>query len=134
MLTCAELFTDYLDSKDLKYQVREVGEGDVVVSLMIDSKMTNCIFSGENGKYVSMYTVFESIPADKTAAILFVCNQLNTTYKWLKFYLDKDNDLMVEDDAILSEENAAAECFELVVRRLQILKDVKPVVMRALYA
>ena len=133
MKKCAELFIQALKEKELKFDVKEAPDGDVIVRIGFDNKITNFVFSGETGEYVSMYTPFESVPAAKIPNVLFECNKLNSTYKWLKFYIDNDNDLMVEDDAILSEENAANECFELLVRRVSILKDVKPAIMRAIY-
>ena len=48
--------------------------------------------------------------------------------------MDKDNDLVFHDDAILSPENAAEEAFELLIRTLKITDDVKPTFMRAIYA
>ena len=122
-----------LEAKELKYSFREVND-DVVVSFPYDGKFTNFIFSGNDGCYVSMYTVFESVPAEKVADLLVVCNSLNAKYKWLKFYVDKDSDLMVEDDAIVTPENSAAECFELLARRINILKECKPIIMKAIYA
>ena len=132
MLLSAQLFIEDLKSKNLQFNARELDD-EVVVSFPYDGKVTNFIFSGEDGKYVSMFTMFESIPADKVGDLLVVCNNLNATYKWLKFFVDKDNDLMVQDDAILSPESAAEECFELLVRRTNILKDVKSAIMRAIY-
>ena len=133
MLLSAQLFIEDLKSKNLHFDAKEVSDGDVLVVFPYDGKSTNIIFSGDEGKYVSMYTAFESVPAEKVSDMYAVCNQLNATYKWLKFYIDKDNDLMVEDDAIVSPDSAADECFELLVRRTHILKDVKPIVMRAIY-
>ena len=48
--------------------------------------------------------------------------------------MDKDNDLVMHDDAIVSEDSAAEECFELLVRMLKISEDIKPRIMKAIYA
>ena len=132
MLLAAQLFMEDLEAKELNYSFREAGD-DVIVNFPYDGKFTNFVFSGNDGCYVSMYTVFESVPADKVPDMLVVCNSLNAKYKWLKFYIDKDSDLMIEDDAILTPEDSAAECFELLARRINILKDVKPIIMKAIY-
>ena len=133
MHNTAQMFIDELNAKDLKFTVREVPSGEVVLSIVFDSKNTNFIFSGEKGEYVSMYTLFEHVPADKITDLLLVCNSLNTQLKWFKFYIDDDNDLMIQDDAIITPETAAAECFELLARRVNIMKEVKPTIMRAIY-
>lgn len=130
----AQLFIDDLTSKNLKFNVREVPSGEVILSIVFDGKNTNFIFSGENGEYVSMYTLFESVPAEKVSDVLVVCNSLNTQLKWFKFYIDDENDLMIQDDAIITPETAAEECFELLARRVNIMKEVKPTIMRAIYA
>ena len=133
MLACAELFKAVLDSKDFTYNYKDLGE-EAVISFPYQGKVANCFFSGDDGEYVSIYLVFDRVPEDRTADAIFVCNELNCKYKWVTFYVDKDNDLMLHDDAILSIENAGSECLELLVRMLDIAGDVKPVIMKAFYA
>jgi len=91
-------------------------------------------FSGDEGEYMSMYTVFESVPKDKRFAVLEACNELNCRYKWITFYLDKDNDIVLHRDAILSVATADEEAFELLIRNIRIMDEVKPVLMKAIYA
>ncbi len=134
MLVCAELFVALLNSKELNFDVKETAEGHTVVSIPFDGKMLTCFFAGENGKYFSLYCRFEEVPEDKLADAIFTCNALNTEYKWATFYVDKDNDIMIHDDAILSVDNAADEAFEILIRILNIGKEAKPIIMKALYA
>ena len=133
MLQCAENFVADLKSKGLHYDVFETDDGGVVVKFPYDNRITSCVFKGEEGRYLSMYTIFERVPEEKIADGYALCNSLNAKFKWLKFYVDKDNDLMVEDDAILSVDTAADECFELLMRRLNIMNESKAAVMRAIY-
>lgn len=132
-MTCAELFIDFLRSKDLNFNSKVDSDGDVIVDFPYDGKVTKCIFSGDDGKYLSMYLLYESVPEDKLANLIFACNELNTRYKWVTFYVDGDRDLMLHDDAILSPENAADEAFEILLRMINIGNEAKPVIMRALY-
>ncbi len=134
MNTCAELFVNYLKSKEYNYGVHEAASGDVCVDFPYQGKVAKCIFSGDDGHYFSLYILFENVPADKLVDLLFVCNELNTQYKWATFYIDSDNDLMIHDDAILSVESAASEAMELLVRLLDIADTAKPKIMKALYA
>ena len=133
MLLCAQRFIDSLKEKEIGFDLREGSDGDVLIRFMYDGKPTTYIFSGPDGCYVTMLTHFENVPAEKLADMYAVCNSLNAHYKWLKFYVDKDNDLMIDDDAIVSEESAADECFELLIRRFNIIKDAKPEIMRGIY-
>ena len=134
MLACAELFIELLNSKGLHFDSREDSDGDVIVSFPYQGKVTRCIFSGDEGKYLSLYLVYERVPEDKYADGVLLANEMNCKWKWVKFYVDGDNDLMLQDDAILSIETAANEAFELLVRMINIGDDSKPAIMKALYA
>ncbi len=134
MLPYAERFTAFLDEKDLHYFAKTDEDGDAIVDFPYDGKVTKCIFTGESGKYVSLYTIYDSVPQDKLAAVLIACNELNAKYKWVKFYIDDDSDLMIQDDALLSEDNTAEEVFELLLRFIDIMKESKATLMKAIYA
>ncbi|MBR2423157.1 MAG: YbjN domain-containing protein [Oscillospiraceae bacterium] len=132
--TCASKFVKFLEDKGLHFDAKTTESGRSVVSFPYDGKIARIFFSGEDGTYMSMYLVFESVPAEKTPDMLVVCNELNNTYKWVKFYLDNDNDMVLQDDAILSVDNAADEVFELMLRMFDIGKEAKPKIMKAIYA
>ena len=134
MLACAELFINLLESKNLKYNAGVLKDGEVLVDFPFEGKAVKCIFAGNDGEYLSLYLVYEKIPEDKMADLIFLCNELNAKFKWVKFYVDKDGDLMLQDDSILTPETAAMEAFELLLRMISIGQDVKASVMRAIYA
>ena len=133
MLACAELFIENLRSKNLNFDVNELPDGAVRVAFPYQGKVTRCIFNGDNGSYLSLYLDYEKIPEEKLADAVFLCNELNAEYKWVTFYVDKDNDLFLHDDAILAVENAAEEAFELLVRLVKIGEEEKPRIMRTIY-
>ena len=133
MLTCAQLFCDFLVSKNFYFENSVDDDGDVIVKFPYEGKITKCIFSGDDGKYLSLYMLYENVPEEKLADLIFACNELNTKYKWVTFYVDGDRDLMLHDDALLSTESAAEEAFEMLVRMINISTEAKPVIMRALY-
>lgn len=134
MLECAALVKADLDAKGLNSIAKEYEDGNVVINFPYGKNVVKCIFSGELGEYVSLYLQFESVPEDKLVDVVFVCNELNSKFKWVKFYVDSDRDLMLEDDAILTTETAADEVFELLLRMIKISDDVKPEIMKAIYA
>ena len=134
MNTCAELFVQNLKEKNLNFECGTDKDGDSVVEFPYKGKVAKLFFCGDEGQYLSIYVVFESVPEDKVADVIFVCNELNARYKWVTFYVDKDNDVVFHDDALLSPESAAEEAFELLVRILKIGDDVKPMIMKAIYA
>ena len=131
--TCATLFVEDLKSKKLNFHSGTNGNGDSIVEFPYEGKVAKIFFSGDQGKYMSIYLVFERVPADKVADVIFACNDLNCKYKWVTFYVDKDNDVVLHDDAILTPSTAAAEAFELLLRLIKIGDEVKPQIMRAIY-
>ena len=133
MLKAAENFVKHLKASDLTCAVDDRGE-TVIVDFPYKGKVTKCVFSGEEGKYLSFYLVYEHIPDEKVADIIFLCNKFNAEYKWVTYYVDSDNDLLIHDDAIVSPDGSADEAFELLIRILKIAEDLKPAVMKTLYA
>jgi hypothetical protein len=131
--TCASLFVKNLEAKGLNFRSGTNSNNDSVVEFPYEGKITKCIFSGDDGKYLSLYMLYENIPEEKLADLIFACNELNTKYKWVTFYVDGDRDLMLHDDALLSYDTAADEAFEMLVRMINISTEAKPVIMRALY-
>ena len=131
MNTCAELFIALLESQNFHYSSQVDDDGDVIIGFPFKGKTFRCFF---NDKYLSLYCVYENIPEDKLVDVIFLCNELNTKYKWITFYVDHDKDMMLHDDAILSTENAAEEAMELLVRCINIGEEIKPLVMKAIYA
>lgn len=134
MNICAELFTKNLEAKGLSFSTRVSDDGkDVLVDFPYQGKVVKCFFNGENGTYFSLYIVYENVPEDRVADLIFISNELNAKYKWVTFFVDQERDLMVHDDAILAVENAADEAFELLIRAIGISDEVKPIIMKGIY-
>ena len=134
MVICAEMFVELLKSKELRYDVHEMDDGTCFVRFPYQGRVTTLMFSGDdNGVHVGLRTVFEKCPPEKVPDLLVICNSLNVQFRWLKFCIDNDNNIMVEDDAILNPETAGDECFELLVRTIQIMDEVKPTIMRGIF-
>lgn len=131
---CARLFEKLIEEKDLTIHTGTDKDGDSVVEFPYKGKTTRLFFCGDDGCYLSMYLVYERVPEDKIPDLIYLCNELNSEYKWFTFYVDKDNDIVIHDDAILAVDTAAEEAFELLVRMVKIGEDVKPRIMRAIYA
>ena len=131
--TCASLFVKNLEAKGLNFRSGTNSNNDSVVEFPYEGKITRLFFSGETGSYLSIYLVYEKVPENKVSDMIFTCNDLNCAYKWITFYVDKDNDVILHDDAILSADTADEEALELLVRMLKIGDEVKPQIMRTIY-
>lgn len=71
---------------------------------------------------------------DKYAAGLIACNNANKQYRWLRFYIDEENDVVAAADAIVSEESVFDEVIELIIRMMQIVDNLYPSFMKARWA
>lgn len=134
MKTCAQKFKQYLESKDYKFTLYADDEDNAVIGFPYSGREAKCFFTGDDGEYLSIYMVYESVPEAKYANALIACNEVNCKYKWVTAYLDEDRDILLHLDALLTPETAAAEAMEMLVRLIKISDDVKPVLMKAIYA
>ena len=132
--TCAELFKSFIEAKGLACSTGADDDGDSVIEFPYKGKTAKMFFCGDEGHYLSIYVVYEEVPKDKTVDTIIACNALNVQYKWVTFYVDDDNDVVLHLDAILSPATAAEEAFELLVRTLNIGDEAKPIIMKAIYA
>ena len=62
------------------------------------------------------------------------CYTCNAKYRWVKFYIDDDNDICVRSDAILDEGTCGEECREIILRMIGIIDESYPVFMKARWA
>ena len=74
--TCANLFTQNLDSKKLNYRSGKNGNGDSVVEFPYEGKIARMFFCGEEGNYLSIYLVYEKVPDNKVSDMIFTCAQI----------------------------------------------------------
>ena len=134
MVICAEKVIETFDERELKYDVFEREDGGANIVVPFNNFRINLLFDGsDEGVHVALRVVLESCPAERIASLLMICNSLNGKYRWLKFYIDDERDVMVEDDAILEPESAGAECCELISRTVAILEDVRPIIMNGIF-
>ena len=136
--TRARNFEKALDEAGLKYTRRQddppvfdlvFGGGDFVYP-----HVTIYVYFDDDGKSVHLCTsVIASIPEEKTAEIFQVINDLHCRLRWVRFYLDKDNDLVADADLIIDGVYAGAMCTELVQRTASIIDDAYPDIMKTLW-
>ncbi len=128
----AQLFCNYMDETGIKYTVKK--DHVILVS-----------YSGENMESIPIYVFFDEDNdpfvqlkcwdilnfKNKGADALIVCNSLNAEYRWLKFFLDKDEDIVASLDAIVDTATCGEECMGLVRRFVNILDEAYPQIAKA---
>lgn len=78
---------------------------------------------------------FIKVPEEKYDAIYKVLNEVNDDYKFVKFVLDTENgSLCARDDALIQLDSCGEECFEIMIRMIQIIDDAYPKFMKALWS
>ncbi len=121
-----KIFTQKLDAEGLKYKVHEE-RPMVFLSYKgdnFDSLSFTFVFD-EDGKSVAVrvYSIAKFEKHQLADAYQF-CNQMNMEYRWIRFYVDKDDEFTAAMDAVISEDSAGAECHELLCRTVSIVDDV----------
>lgn len=127
-----KLFMDRMDSEGIKYTDT-------------DENALKIVFNGENLQTIPVHVIFDEDGdavfrcwnianfKDKMPAGLVACNKLNTKYRWMKFYIDKDYDLIASIDTTMIEENTGNVCMVSLSRMISIIDDSYPIFMKALW-
>jgi hypothetical protein len=74
------------------------------------------------------------VPDNKVDAMLVKLNQLNNQYRFIRFSLDKDNEVQVSHDMPMATTNPGDIAVEITIRTAKILDDVYPEMMKALWS
>lgn len=131
-----QAFMSYMDQEGIKYQ----DKGEFVVSVTYTGDNLKSIpimvFFDKDGEGLVQLVCWEicNFSEEKQAAGLLCCNQLNSKFRWVKFYVDNDRDTRAELDAIIDPETVGRECLALVRRMVRIVDDAYPTLMAARFA
>ena len=135
MANYKQLFMNYMDREGIKYVDRD----DFVVKIT---------YSGDNLKTIPIYVFFDEDGdplvqfkcwdiaefKGKEAKGIITCNSVNKQYRWVKFYLDDDADVVASIDAYIDADTCGSECLSLVRRIVNITDDVYPEFAKAMWA
>ncbi len=132
-------FLDLLNQSGIKYEFKERdGKSDWV----------NVRYGGDNIQTLNIQLFFSEdcedvairafsickVPSNKKADMLNILNALMDEYRWLRFYLDEDNEVTAAVDAVITVASAGPVGKELMLRTLNIVDDVYPRIMKALWS
>lgn len=137
MNSAAKLFCDYLEQRKVKYH--ELGPDAIRVSYAGDncpSIAVTFIFN-DDGRDVSIrcYSIAKINKEDKKQyyGSLYACSELNKKYRWIKFYLDDDNEITAEDDAVIDPYTTGEECYKLLGHMVNIVDKTYPLFMKVVW-
>ena len=134
-MTYLQRFTNYLDGKNVRYTVDNEFKLHVVFNADNAPSITVNVIFDKDGEGKVRFVVWSigKFPESKLGAGMVACNALNAKYRWVKFYIDSDDEGCAEMDAIVDEDTAGEECHELLYRVVNIVDEAYPEIMRALY-
>ncbi len=129
-----QIFMDHLDAKGVKYTDIDSADDNVV----------RVTYNGDDIKSVPVYIIFDDDGdpmakfrcweianfKDKLETAYRLCNELNNQYRWVKFYIDKDGDIVCECDAKFNRDTCGEICLFCVHRIVGITDSAYKTIMR----
>ncbi|MBR5774416.1 MAG: YbjN domain-containing protein [Clostridia bacterium] len=128
------LFMQYLNEKGVKYT--DVDEFAVKISYSCDNinSVNAYVFFDKKGQGMVQLHVWNIMNYKGKREVGYVaCNELNNKYRWVKFYVDNDDDIAADIDAYIDEDTCGPECLNLVRRIVNIVDEAYPTFARYLW-
>ena len=139
MLRTAREFMRACDASGLKYKDdRELDSGKYLVVCGVNGSSGNSydvmfLFDQDEESVGLRVYGLAKCNRDSYAKALLKVNALNDRFRWFKFVIDKDNDINMEMDAVITPRTAGDVCTELLRRCMSVAKDAYPELMRVLW-
>lgn len=134
MANANRIFANYLDSKGIRYQIRN--EESIAITYNGDNapEIRLIFVFGDDGSDVAIRAFsVAKVPSEKLARAYKTCSVLNNKWRWMKFYVDSDDEVTAADDAVIEPNTLAEECFELLLREIDIVDKAYPDIMAAIW-
>ena len=121
-----EIFAARCASEGLKYR-KNAERASVLLNYNADNfdSLDFGFYFDDSGKSVALkvYSIMKFKKEQLPIAYEF-CNAMNAKWRWVRFYVDSDDELAADLDAYISKESAGDECLELLHRAVSIVDDV----------
>ena len=126
-------FITILNEVDFNY--KELDDTRITLGMSGDNaKSVNYIVTfDESGESVSIMGMNIACFNDKIAEGLVTINRLNKEYRWIKFVIDEDSDLLSFTDAVIEPNTAGKEILEIIGRNFHIIDEAYPEIMREIW-
>jgi hypothetical protein len=121
-----EAFTAELDRKGVRYSANKEKK---LVSITYDNdhykNQAFTFFFDDDGAsfYVRAYSI-EQFTANQLSDAYEFCNRMNADYRWLTFYIDRDNELTARADSIANLKTMGPRGYEIYQRFFRIVEKV----------
>lgn len=115
-------FTD-VDENRVKISYRADNSDDITILVVFDKD--------DDGIVAFKCWSFGKAPSRNRGTLLECCNSLNAKYRWVKFFIDDEDDITADADAIVDLDTVGAECIQMVKRMVNIIDESYPLLMKA---
>ena len=131
----AQLFIDFMDENDIKYTEQKENVLKVVYSGENMDSVPIFVFFDNEGDPVVQFKCWEimNFKNNKEKA-LEICNSLNCEYRWIRFYVDEDLDIVASIDAYLDAYTCGEMCMDYIRRIVSIVDEAYPQIAKARWA
>ena len=129
---------DAFNEKDIKYAVEENDKFSYVKAGFhseTGTPVTVMFISSDEDNDVAVFTdSLVKLPEAKLPELFRVVNELNRDCRYLKFVVNKDNDLRVEFDLPIRTDNVGPVAVEIFIRVMKTVDEKLPIMMKAIWA
>lgn len=129
-------FTDYLEQQGYKFNSIDGGdEYDVVLTEWSAEKMRSIsvkMFLSDSDLVAKVFSIAK-VSDEKRSFVLEKINELHNQWRWINFYIDDDNEITAQIDAIFCESNAAEVCDEILTKIINITDNCYPELVKVLW-
>ncbi len=120
------LFTDALKAEGINYSVSD-DKPSVFIKYNGDNfkSLTFSFFFDEGGESVSLkvFSIMQFTKDQLPDAYAF-CNEMNNEWRWIRFYVDSDDEFTADMDAVINPATCGKECVSLLRRAVRIVDKV----------
>lgn len=130
-----QIYMQHLDNRGVNYT--EPREDVVKVSYKSEnlSGIPVLAFFDKDGDGMVEFKCFDIINMKgKTQEGMAACNEMNAKWRWVKFYIDDDDDIICEADSYICEDNCGEVCESMMDRMADIVEKSFPTFARAKFA
>ena len=125
-----QIFADYLDAEGVLYTLNEEN-GTISIGYAadnVDGIWAKVYYDDESPILTVVSWDLGNVGTDPTniAGAILACNEMNNTYRWVKFSVDKDNDFACRVNAYVDERTCGPISLALVKRLIEIMDAAWP--------
>ena len=119
-------FMNHMDAKGIKYTVFDEDDNIVYLAFGGDKETFVLVDFDEEGNNASsvhfLSQNFAKADRPNIPAALVKLNEINKSYRWVKFYMSDEGEISADCDAVIQPGSVGPECLEITIRMSNIIE------------